>query len=95
MEVDEKFNAYSFFQNKACEYFPCHDTKWPEEFNCLFCFCPLYMLDEKCGGGFSYTKNMVKDCSQCITPHKKDSYVFIISKFEIIKKIMEANRGKK
>ena len=35
---------YAFFQNTACEYFPCHETKFPERFNCLFCYCPLYAL---------------------------------------------------
>ena len=31
---------YAFFQNRDCEYFPCHATKHPEDFNCLFCYCP-------------------------------------------------------
>ena len=38
---------YKFVQNKACEYFPCHKTSDPENFNCLFCFCPLYMLKQE------------------------------------------------
>ena len=33
---------YSFFQHTACEFFPCHETAHPEDFNCLFCYCPLY-----------------------------------------------------
>ena len=24
---------YAFFQNRNCEYFPCHDTKHPEDIN--------------------------------------------------------------
>ena len=28
---------YSFFQHTACEFFPCHETAHPEDFNCLFC----------------------------------------------------------
>ena len=32
---------YSFFCHKECEFFPCHETKDPENFNCLFCYCPL------------------------------------------------------
>ena len=31
----------SFFQNKACKSFPCHKIENPDDFNCLFCFCPL------------------------------------------------------
>ena len=46
---------YAFFQNTACEYFPCHETKFPERFNCLFCYCPLYALGKDCGGNFRYT----------------------------------------
>ena len=32
---------YSFFQHTQCEFFPCHKTAKPEDFNCLFCYCPL------------------------------------------------------
>ena len=39
---------YKFFQNKKCEYFPCHKGIPEEDFNCLFCYCPLYTLG-KCG----------------------------------------------
>lgn len=45
---------YKFFQNKECEYFPCHKVKNTENFNCLFCYCPLYALGDKCGGNFKY-----------------------------------------
>ena len=31
---------YSFFSHKNCEYFPCHETKDTDNFNCLFCYCP-------------------------------------------------------
>ena len=33
---------FKFFQHKACEFFPCHETKDIDNFNCLFCYCPLY-----------------------------------------------------
>ena len=32
---------YYFTQHTACEFFPCHKTAHPEDFNCLFCYCPL------------------------------------------------------
>ena len=35
---------YSYFSHKKCEYFPCHKGADPENFNCLFCYCPLYAL---------------------------------------------------
>jgi len=41
--------AYDFYCNKECDFFPCHKTNKPEEFNCMFCYCPLYMLGEDCG----------------------------------------------
>ena len=47
---------YSFFSHKKCEYFPCHKGADPENFNCLFCYCPLYALGEKCGGNFVIQK---------------------------------------
>ena len=39
---------YAFFQHKECEFFPCHPVKDAETFNCLFCYCPLYALGDKC-----------------------------------------------
>ena len=47
---------FSFFSHKKCEYFPCHKGADPEEFNCLFCYCPLYALGKDCGGNFTYIK---------------------------------------
>lgn len=73
-------NNYTFFNNSQCEYFPCHKTSNPENFNCLFCFCPLYALKDKCGGKFKYTEDGVKDCSDCIIPHTKNSHGYIMSK---------------
>ena len=73
--------AYSFTQHRACEFFPCHKTNHPEDFNCLFCYCPLYTLGSKCGGNFKYLENGVKDCSGCLLPHGRGSYSYIISKY--------------
>ena len=78
---------YKFFNHKDCEFFPCHKTNKPEEFNCLFCYCPLYALGENCGGNFKYTDKGIKDCSSCILPHKKDNYNYILSKFQDLVKI--------
>ena len=39
-----KKEGFDFFQNRACEYFPCHKGVADEDFNCLFCYCPLYLL---------------------------------------------------
>lgn len=65
---------YDFFQNRECEYFPCHKCKDLEQFSCLFCYCPLYALGENCGGNFTYTKEGIKDCSACLRPHIRGNY---------------------
>lgn len=84
--------AYSFFQHKACEFFPCHATERPEEFNCLFCYCPLYPLGSKCGGNFRYLENGVKDCSDCLVPHGQGSYSYIMSRWPELMELAEKNR---
>ena len=65
---------YKFFQNTKCEYFPCHKCSDQENFNCLFCYCPLYALGKDCGGAFTYTKEGIKDCSGCLRPHRRENY---------------------
>ena len=70
---------YQFFTNKECEVFPCHNTEDLEEFNCLFCYCPLYSLGEECGGNPVFLENGIKDCSQCVFPHKKQNYDRVIN----------------
>lgn len=73
---------YKFFQNKSCEFFPCHKLQNIEDFNCLFCFCPVYYLTE-CGGKFSYTEDGIKSCENCIIPHVKETgYSFILNKIK-------------
>ena len=69
---------YAFFQNIQCEYFPCHEKADPENFNCLFCYCPLYALGDQCGGNFRYLENGIKDCSGCLKPHRKENYQKIV-----------------
>lgn len=71
---------YKFFQNRNCEYFPCHQWVKEEDFNCLFCYCPLYTLGDRCGGSFTYLDSGIKDCSKCIKPHCKRNYDRIMSK---------------
>lgn len=84
---------YAFFQNSLCEYFPCHPTEHPEDFNCLFCYCPLYALGRRCGGGFRYSGNGVKDCSGCITPHLRENYGYITGRYsEIMDMVRENDR---
>ncbi len=63
-----------FFENRDCEYFPCH--KGLTDFNCLFCYCPFYLRDD-CPGHPNYletSKGIVKDCSGCSYPHNPAHY---------------------
>jgi len=75
---------YKFFQNRECEYFPCHQIDDDTKFNCLFCYCPLYALGNRCGGAFCYTKSGIKNCTYCIRPHLPENYDVIVGKFKEI-----------
>jgi len=68
---------YKFFENIDCEYYPCH--KNVKCINCLFCFCPLYDMED-CGGNFIILDNKIKDCSNCMIPHNPPGYDIIIRK---------------
>ena len=70
-------NDFNHYQNTDCRYFPCHDTVPREDFNCLFCYCPLYFIE--CDGNY-VMENYGKDCSKCTRNHDKDSWKFIVSR---------------
>lgn len=73
-------HSFKYFQNKDCKYFPCHKDADPEHFNCLFCFCPLYFLED-CGGNPKWRGN-VKDCTDCTAPHGKDGYEHVLTRLK-------------
>ena len=85
---------YSYFSNKECEYFPCHKGANPDDFNCLFCYCPLYALGDKCGGNFSLTDKGFKDCTNCMLPHKKKNYGYVTGKYSELAELMRKMREK-
>lgn len=78
--MDKTHGHYAFFSHTACEYFPCHKGVDEQDFNCLFCFCPLYRLGENCGGNFRMLPGGVKDCSSCAFPHARGSYDAIMQR---------------
>ena len=84
---------YDFFQNSACEYFPCHKCADTENFSCLFCYCPLYALGDQCGGNFAYTEKGIKDCSGCLIPHSTSGYDYILSKFPQLAELARKKEG--
>jgi Zn-finger protein len=76
-------NSYRFFNNRECKYFPCHTIQDSDNFNCLFCYCPLYFLGEGCGGKFKYSgAKSIKDCSDCYLPHIPEYYDTILSRLK-------------
>lgn len=71
-------NSYRFFENRDCEYFPCH--KSTGDFNCLFCYCPLYARQD-CPGNPVYRGKdgeRIKDCTNCTFPHRPENYDEVI-----------------
>lgn len=66
-------DSYRYFENRACQYYPCH--KGIEELNCLFCYCPLYTLN--CPGNYHYLEKdgkKIKACTDCTFPHQAENY---------------------
>lgn len=88
-KIDTEY--FKWFTNRKCEYFPCHRTPETEFFNCLFCYCPLYTLGDRCGGNFTYEED-IKDCSNCLIPHTKGGYQFIMKKYYEVKELASKNR---
>lgn len=75
---------FAFYRHDECEYFPCHQTDDPKNFNCLFCYCPLYALGDRCGGNFRYNAKGIKDCTPCAIPHQRENYETIKGRFREI-----------
>lgn len=80
-------SSYKFYNNKGCHYLPCHKVNNVDEFNCMFCYCPLYFFDE-CGGNYK-DKSGIKDCLDCLIPHSPKGYDYINQK------IMGANQKRR
>ena len=91
--MNEEKNNGRFFQNRDCEHFPCHQDVPEEEFNCLFCYCPLYTLGKRCGGDYIYTEKGTKSCRNCTFPHKRENYEKVTARFEEIKAIVRRTDG--
>ncbi len=85
MDQNEYSNSFKYFENRDCKYYPCH--KGNEHINCMFCYCPLYHM-ENCPGTYKIIEKdsgPVKSCIDCRFPHEPDN-------FEKIIKIMKTKR---
>ena len=79
-------NSHRFFENKECKYFPCHEGV--DDFNCLFCYCPLYQL-ENCPGNPIYKEKedrKIKVCKNCTFPHKPENYDVVVGRIKTVLK---------
>ncbi len=92
LSMNPEESRYSFFQHRECEFFPCHKTERAEDFNCLFCYCPLYTLGSACGGNCTWLADGTKDCSACLVPHGRKSYSYVVSKFGELSALARENR---
>jgi len=68
VKIQKYANSYKFFQNRACQFFPCHDNIDEREFNCLFCYCPVYFV--ACPGTYRRLDDGRKDCMGCSLNHE-------------------------
>ena len=85
-EKREKEASSKFFENRKCEYYPCHKTE-SEDFNCLFCFCPMYYAI--CLGVPKYiilNGSLIKDCSACDYPHRPGNYATLLEYLTLVMK---------
>ena len=80
MNIEGKMeNSYKYFKNKNCKYFPCHKGL-SDDFNCLFCYCPMYSMPN-CPGSKTYIEKngkKIKVCTDCTFPHRPENYDKII-----------------
>jgi Zn-finger protein len=76
--------SYKYFCNERCDFYPCHKNIDKDNFNCLFCYCPLYTL--KCNGNYTMIDDKIKDCSNCTVPHDVSNYD------KIIKRLYDENK---
>lgn len=81
-------NSFRYFRNFQCRYFPCHEGIDPENFNCLFCYCPLDHIIN-CGGDYTITKDGKKDCGKCVLPHIPENYGEVVAK---VKKLLDEKK---
>ena len=71
-------NSDRFFANTECRFYPCH--RGIEEINCLFCYCPLYHMED-CPGDPAFIEKdgrRIKVCTDCTFPHRAENYDAVI-----------------
>ena len=71
--------GYDYYENHSCKYYPCHENM--EHINCLFCYCPLYRIDNCPGNNYYIEKDdrRIKVCTNCSFPHRRENYKTIMN----------------
>jgi Zn-finger protein len=82
MRIFDMEASYKYFKNEACKYYPCHTGMKSEDFNCLFCYCPLNRYED-CPGNPEYITSgsgkKIKNCMNCTFPHEPENYEAIMA----------------
>jgi len=65
-------DRFKRFVHRDCEFWPCHQMEKKEWRSCLFCYCPLYLLE--CDGNYEQLPSGMKDCSGCTLPHEEGGW---------------------
>ncbi len=84
---------YDFFQNRLCEYYPCHPVQTPRPSAACFATVRSTPWVTGCGGNFHYTPNGIKDCTHCLRPHIRENYSKILEKMPEILELAKKDRG--
>ena len=80
-------NSYRYFKNDQCKYYPCHKIEEGQDFNCLFCYCPMNCYTDCLGTPNYITRasgKRIKDCTNCTFPHIPENYDHIIQELRIL-----------
>ena len=68
----------------------------PGKFQLSFLLLPAYALGRNCGGAFQYKENGIKDCTNCLFPHRRENYQKVIARYKdilgVLKRLEAENR---
>ena len=53
---------------------------------------PAVYAGQSLGGNFVYLDSGVKDCSNCLVPHGRGSYSYVVKKFPELMELAKKNR---
>ena len=72
--------------DKTCKHHLCHKGIDEKDFDCMLCYCPLYLIE--CAGNFKIIKRGKnkgkKDCSDCVFPHTTGGKRYVLRRLKQI-----------